>query len=350
MKRGLVVVLVFALLAIVPARSNPPGRSWERASSSVIFSHPLHVTQNEIECVTCHPDAAMSRSSGDRLFPAMDACAACHDVEDEDACGTCHRDRENPEASPHPERPIAFSHKDHLDRGAECARCHAGVMAAPDEQASALPAMATCMSCHDGLTAANDCKLCHGDRVTLADIHPGDWRHAHGDVAAHGDASCAGCHTRSSTCLECHRGDNLTGFTHDLNYAFTHGLDAAGKETTCAGCHETRLFCTDCHERNSRIPLDHSRIAWLSEHGREARSDVERCASCHDSGDPTCARAGCHSDFDGVRGTDQAIHDRDAGRFDRQGPWHNDAGYFCFQCHVSTGSPGTGFCGYCHGS
>jgi hypothetical protein len=38
------------------------------------------------------------------------------------------------------------------------------------------------------------------------------------------------------------------------------------------------------------------------------------------------------------------------GRFDSEGPWHEDAGYFCYQCHVSTASPGVGFCGYCHGS
>ena len=342
MRRGIAAVLIVALPALVAALPTLPGVTWVRTESSIIFSHPLHVNENNIECLTCHAGAPASNTSTDRLFPTMDACADCHDVEDENGCATCHRDPENLEASPHPERPVVFAHKNHLERGAECTRCHSGILAPATQDTTALPLMATCMSCHDGLTAASDCKLCHGDRVSLADIHPGDWRHAHGDVAAQEDASCAGCHTRTASCLECHRGDNLTGFTH--------GLDAAGKEATCASCHETRQFCTDCHERNNRIPLDHSRIAWLSEHGHQAQADPEQCAACHDSGDPTCAHAGCHSDFDGVRGTDQPIHDPGAGRFDSHGPWHDDDGYFCYQCHVSTRQPGTGFCGYCHGS
>lgn len=349
-KRSTLAAIGIALLSITPGLSDLADLTWQRVESTVIFSHSLHVTENDLDCLTCHEEVEASKITSDRLLPTMDVCADCHDVEDEQECSLCHRDMERLEESPHPDRPVLFSHADHLESGIDCSRCHAGILGTVESETAALPSMATCLVCHDGLTAEDNCKSCHGDEVTLVDIHPNDWRHTHGDVTAQGDRSCAGCHRDRSTCLDCHRGDNLTGWTHDLNYAFTHALDAGSKQASCAKCHDTRLFCNDCHESLNRIPLNHSQLSWISDHGREARNDAERCQSCHDSSDPTCARSGCHGDFDGTLGTDQLIHPRDLGRFEREGPWHNNPGSFCFQCHVTTETAGVGFCGYCHGS
>jgi hypothetical protein len=260
----------------------------------------------------------------------------------------CHKNPEEPQAPPHPERKILFSHKNHLGRGAECAACHGDVAASTEPRPEYMPSMSACFACHDGEKASNACAVCHGDRLTLTDIHPGDWRHQHDSQAALERDWCMQCHKQDMSCLECHRGDNLLGNIHDLNYRYTHGLDAKSKRFDCTSCHDTGSFCNACHERENRIPLLHSTVEWLTDHGRAARRDVEACQSCHESSDPTCARSGCHEDADGVRGTNPRFHAPHMSMFNEHGPWHTDDGYYCFQCHTSTHTPGQGFCGYCH--
>ena len=210
-----------------------------------------------------------------------------------------------------------------------------------------MPGMRVCSECHDGGQAPKECAICHSGDVTLLDIHPLEWSHQHGQRASSEPQWCGECHTRQEFCLDCHRGDNILGEIHDLNYIYTHGLDARGKAADCGQCHDNQDFCVACHESGRRMPLAHSKLSWGTDHGRYAREDVENCASCHESGDPTCARAGCHNDFDGMRGTDSRIHSTDAAQFDMAGPWHDDDGYYCYQCHLKTPA-GDGFCGYCH--
>jgi len=320
-------------------------------ATELIFSHPLHVTDQGIDCITCHAQIPSSASSDDHGLPSMDVCADCHDVENDESCGQCHRDPDNPSPAARTESPVLFNHKLHLDLTADCQTCH--VLSAVDEEIPhqpGRPGKPLCMSCHDGLHATGGCRLCHADKVVLADIHPIGWRHQHAEQATLKPDWCRACHQQEVYCLDCHRGDNQTGNIHDLNYRFTHGLDAQGKEADCARCHDRRSFCNDCHESENRMPLAHSTMNWRIDHGRAARTDIENCASCHDVDDPTCARPGCHSDIDGVRGTDPRIHSADPARFDGHGPWHDDDGYFCFACHTSTERSGTGFCGYCHGN
>ncbi len=316
--------------------------------SEIIFLHKFHVEEAEVECTACHPEIESSTKSSDRNFPTMDQCAACHDVEDDTKCGICHRNAEEPGPIPTSTRPIAFNHKTHLSGGIKCLVCHNDVAGTEKPESQSMPTMAICMDCHDGVKANKDCELCHQKKVTLADIHPEGWRHKHAERASTDRQWCLQCHREESACLACHRGDNLTGTIHDLNYQYTHGLDARSKNADCARCHDTKGFCADCHDRGNRMPLNHSALSWVTDHGRFARNDVENCASCHDNGDPTCARSGCHTDFDGIKGTNPRIHDSGISRFDSHGPWHDDDGYFCFQCHTSTHTQGEGFCGYCH--
>ena len=111
------------------------------------------------------------------------------------------------------------------------------------------------------------------------------------------------------------------------------------------------MFCVSCHKSGNRMPLAHSTTGWTTQHGRAAKNDIENCASCHETGDPICALAGCHNDFDGVRGTNPEIHADNLNMFDDEhGIWHDDNGYYCYQCHLNTNSAGVGFCGYCHSS
>ena len=344
MMRALAILIVMlpALSFAYPSASitTPPG--------DIIFSHAKHVTELEVACNVCHASTDTSRAASDRNLPSMDVCASCHDqVSDDTKCGMCHRNADEPSAAPNPERPILFNHKVHVAQNLACTNCHAGIPKSTGGSDTDMPRMSLCLTCHNGARADNRCERCHEKRITLVDIHPDGWRHQHGDRAAVDRAWCAGCHQKEVSCLKCHRGDNTTGTIHDRNYQFTHGLDARNKEADCAKCHDLKLFCNDCHTRNHRMPLKHSSMAWKFNHGQDARDDIENCASCHDDADPTCGRAGCHRDPDGVRGTDPTIHITEAGHTDH-GPWHDDAGYFCFQCHANTHERGRGFCGYCH--
>jgi hypothetical protein len=345
MPRPVFIAILVLLIAGTILASRFPGTTLFVAERDVIFSHALHT---DLECADCHLEIMESEQAQDRNLPAMEVCGNCHDIENEATCRLCHRNPEEPGASPHPNRAIVFSHRSHLERETGCEVCHGDIAISETPRAEHMPDMSGCLECHDGEKAGRDCGLCHGDYPTLADIHPAEWRHQHGDQANFQMEWCRQCHQGANSCLECHRGDNLTGSIHNLNYRFNHGLDANSKRTDCSRCHDNRMFCNDCHERENLFPLLHSTVAWLSDHGRPARRDVENCASCHDSDDPTCARSGCHQDFDGVRGTDPRFHSPGHSLFSHYGPWHDDDGHYCFQCHTNSNHEGHGFCGYCH--
>jgi c(7)-type cytochrome triheme protein len=346
-----VQIFIFFILSfgVIYIFAKPSSYELVIPESDIKFSHQLHVGENEIECNACHDGIAASESSKDGNFPAMDNCGECHDIEDEANCVQCHKNPEDPGTFEIPERELKFNHKKHLNLEIDCAKCHNNIESSQHSKPENMPKMKLCFECHDGSQADKDCILCHSDASILSQMHPEQWLHEHGDRASSEPEWCNDCHGGKHFCLDCHRGDNLSGDIHDLNYFFTHGLDAKSNEKDCRRCHDNKLFCVDCHERDNRMPLRHSTLAWSSEHGRFAREDAENCAACHDSDDPTCARGGCHSDFDGIRGTDTRIHNANAPRFDFGGSWHGDESYFCYQCHVSTGVSGNGFCGYCHG-
>ncbi|SYZ74749.1 putative Cytochrome C family protein [Candidatus Zixiibacteriota bacterium] len=316
----------------------------------IIFSHSLHADSAGVDCELCHGTVYNSTAAADVNLPKMSVCGSCHDaVKDSTRCGMCHHNVKKPFGFGKVERLLIFSHKAHLSRGQDCSRCHSDLGKPGTAFLEHLPDMNRCYDCHDGKKYRNECSLCHADKITLSDIHPSDWRHNHGDRATNNREWCNICHRQESYCTDCHRGDNITGRIHDLNYQFTHGLDAQSKSADCRKCHETKSFCDNCHNAGLRMPLNHSTVSWRIEHGAAARNDVENCASCHDNSDPTCARGGCHRDFDGIKGTDPRIH-IDSGPLSSHGPWHEDENYYCYQCHLNTHQAGQGFCGYCHGA
>jgi len=332
------IALAFALAA-----ANQEGQS----ADYIIFPHELHVEDLEISCMDCHTTITASTKSSDHNIPTMDDCGTCHDVEDVDNCGLCHSNADEPSGSSPLLRGIEFDHSKHDGDDFQCHVCH-GSSESSEKRYIQVPSKPLCMRCHDGESASWDCALCHEQSVSLIDIHPLEWVTQHADEASLRRDWCETCHRSENYCQDCHEGDNLSGITHSLDYSLTHGLDAASKEIDCSQCHDSRQFCNECHVRELRLPWQHSTITWLMDHGDAARDDIENCASCHDEQDPTCSRAGCHVDRDGLAGTDPAIHPQSMSRFDRSGPWHDDKSYFCFQCHTDSGQSGIGFCGYCH--
>jgi len=351
----------------------------------LIFSHRLHGEEAEVACLVCHSAAAESASSSDRLFPTMETCGECHEVEDESECGTCHTKPEEPEALPDPVRTIHFPHQRHLATGKiECLGCHAGVERSEALKQSYIPTMEICARCHKGDMAAGNCSLCHAVVDTLRPVsHDEDWSRGHRWFVRAGDGTCTMCH-QDRYCGECHDPgtlvrsketptDHHASFAsrlgdgpnmvlegvHDLNTRYTHPLGLKGKERNCSTCHETS-FCVACHrsEGDRFKPVWHGGDdwgAWAREmgtgggrHAELARRDIERCAACHDTrgNDPICLL--CHMDRTPGRGNDPRTHDAGFADNMEHGPWHDDEGWVCYNCHLLREGP-EGFCQYCHG-
>ncbi len=166
--------------------------------------------------------------------------------------------------------------------------------------------------------------------------HDNSWRTGHATFAKGNDASCAACHDRSY-CNSCHYSDNPKEAYHKTNYAYTHSLDKFLDERDCASCHETQTFCVTCHETNANVstggrPATHSQLGWsTSGHAEVAGSELDTCVACHDvaGADPVCMR--CHRTGISPHGDNPVINMS-------SGPWQNDPGYVCFQCHSQNDS------------
>jgi len=164
----LLIILVLVTVGYISASEE------QLFQSDIKFDHQNHA---DLECPDCHGIASESVLSEDKLYPEMDVCADCHNIDDDENCGICHRNTDEPEASPNPKREISFSHKKHHELEVDCTVCHrmSGTIN--------IPGKLVCMNCHDSHMASDDCSLCHGTNYSLIDIHPLNWRRQHGDPA-----------------------------------------------------------------------------------------------------------------------------------------------------------------------
>ncbi|MGE5399087.1 MAG: cytochrome c3 family protein [Ignavibacteriales bacterium] len=398
------LILLFAVTGFLALNAfisdnNVDGNGKGTGNEKIIkFSHKVHAEVTD--CQSCHSKAAQSKSLKEDLYPAHPDCAACHDVEDTNNCKMCHyEDNFQPLNYKKPE--LMFNHSFHIsDQKLECKSCHMGIdqvdygyQAVPQPY----PPMSMCNTCHNNSKeiATNECEACH---VSTANLRPvshqtNNFRKTHKFDAVKNDANCAMCHDNTS-CQECHVATNMltekntstnfyapytpTNFAsdgpmkqkitriHDLNYVYTHGIDLKGGTTECQTCHQVETFCVECHTNSNGhdyaitgiMPASHRVPNFVipatgsggGEHGRDAKRDIESCASCHDTqgGDPACIR--CHIDNDGVQGTNPKTHQANY-MHDTKGDWHDTQASLCYNCHITAtpNSPkGVGFCGYCH--
>lgn len=382
---SLVALLSLLYLGFTNADSS---ENYTEVNKSIIkFSHSIH--DGSAECADCHVSALESISLGSSLLPTKEECAGCHDVEDEDNCEMCHYEDVFETLEPKTSE-LIFNHKFHIEKEMECTECHKGLMEVDYsfESTEAFPPMQQCYTCHNDVSVAtNNCEQCH---ISTVDLVPENHEQV-GFFKNHKFANdnCEMCHNQETFCEDCHAAtigideanisddfyapysphnyvdgtkQQVITRVHDLNYRFTHGIDAKGKTENCQSCHQTETFCAECHGSEDGdfamggiIPLSHTSANFVtglvpgSDHAILAKRDIERCASCHDTqgADPNCIM--CHSDPDGVQGTNPKTH---AAGFmnDRNGDWHTDGGSICFDCHSNTNTAGIGFCGYCHGA
>ncbi|MBU1702055.1 MAG: hypothetical protein KJ970_01450 [Candidatus Eisenbacteria bacterium] len=248
------------------------------------FSHRLHIEDAELTCADCHAIRGEGESMAGYRRAGMQACANCHDIEDDAGCTLCHSDKE---ISPSYDLPSIqyFSHVNHSGDRFDCAACHPGV--AQSETLDALP-----------LPASGACGDCHAKEGIKPSDHTFDWEHHHGPRATLDSQSCDLCHQEQQDCLTCHEGDNLSAekSPHPLSYLYSHGPDARLESTRCESCHRDQVFCMECHASYSVKPLFHDKAGWLSgAHGAEARRDLGQCILCHEEAEASVLCGSCHN-------------------------------------------------------
>lgn len=387
-EKHIYIVLIFISLLYFSFYGAGHDKEEGRNKSIIKFSHSIH--QDIGECADCHSAVVESTNMDGSLLPVKDDCAGCHDVDDDENCELCHYE-DVYEALIPSESSVLFNHKLHItEQSMQCEKCHAGISEVDYsfESPEVNPSMMICYECHNNTTvASNACEQCHISTVNLLpDDHKVIGFSMNHKFASQSD--CQLCHDEVF-CEDCHvatigidetnlSNDFFTPYSphnfvdgtkqqtitrvHDLNYRFTHGIEAKGKTHNCQTCHQTETFCVECHASESGdfnlggiVPLSHTASDFVtgltpgSQHAVLAKRDIESCASCHDvqGADPNCIL--CHSDPDGIKGTNPKTH---ASGFmkDIEGDWHDDGGSICYDCHTNTNIAGIGFCGYCHGA
>ncbi len=305
-----------------------PERGFSRVLASE-FSHRTHLDQGAMEsavgfhvaCDGCHERDPESK---DPRVPGHKQCARCHSESAKaraklnmGQCDSCHpkRDVELRRGRRLIKGDLIFAHSDHVKDQAgaaiACQQCHADIPGSRSSSDVSVPEMQKCAVCHEDSAKTPErvriarCDVCHteisagtppSNHLTgkgLPEDHTIEFRRNHGEQARNKDGNCRYCHEELSgraqdTCFQCHtlmkpRDHNL-GWRDD-----EHGREAASDSDRCATCHEAD-YCTACH---SVTPRSHQPLAEfrLGGHADTARFDLRSCFACHTYEDSCSA---CH--------------------------------------------------------
>jgi len=161
----IVPLLLFAA-CLLPAQTTlkTPGSPVQQP---LPFSHKKH-TELGLTCKTCHRNADPGESMG--IAPAS-SCMGCHKTAAalSPAIQRLARYAEQ-KADPAWARVylipsyVFFSHRRHLEAGANCQTCHGSVAARDQLFRETDISMGGCMDCHIKQRARNDCNYCHEPR------------------------------------------------------------------------------------------------------------------------------------------------------------------------------------------
>ncbi|MBI2932567.1 MAG: cytochrome c3 family protein [Planctomycetes bacterium] len=272
--RALATVLLLATAACGVARllglQEKPSR---------LFSHKVHGSAQELECLSCHPTAEKEDKAG--MPPSLKKCMLCHEGIDEKKSPPQQLAALYPGEKPAwsavtalPDE-VIFSHKTHQAAKLACSECHAGIEHSEAVTENVRVGKDACMTCHARRGKSNDCAVCH--RVLRKDLAPStharNWRPSHGHVVRSGEDlpyanRCALCHTETS-CTTCHQDEtprNHTNFWRIQGHAVAADVD----RSSCATCHRSD-FCDRCHRETA--PRSHL-LSWSGPGNRH-------CVSCH---------------------------------------------------------------------
>ncbi|UCH80981.1 MAG: hypothetical protein JSW20_14795 [Nitrospiraceae bacterium] len=286
-------------------------------SSDLKFSHRIHVDM-AIGCQTCHVSILNSDNIISSRIPKMEVCGECHD-EVETECIMCHRDIKEPVLLTKTETALNFSHKFHIDEGAdECSLCHENARVSEHPLTHKIPGHKDCFQCHHEEDYDNMlCSKCHRNlgakelKPITTFSHKANFLKRHGEYVSKDNRGllCAQCHM-DGFCMDCHssrpiitaneknRFDKDRNFIHRGDYQSSHYIEARRDASLCVKCHRTS-FCQNCHSRKGfaldlRNQYDVHPSDFLMSHGRAARRDILTCAVCHEKGAATSCIE-CHA-------------------------------------------------------
>lgn len=271
-------------LARLEALEAPPDHM---GGTFLASTHGIQAAENTQRCATCH---------------TQDRCASCHVnagwLEEVQAVPAAPADMALPVAAVHYSTPgthdswsFVDSHGQLASRDAcstchtrdDCTACH--VSPAPGS-ATDLPRRPQVVA--PGVGLEREMPATHQSSAFLVEIH--------GTAAASDAANCASCHTEES-CILCHDATRAPTY-HPANFVLRHAAPAYGQTLECQACHSQEEFCRACHvqqgitARGRLGPGYHDgQAAWLFQHGKAARQQLETCTSCHTQGE--CMQ--CHS-------------------------------------------------------
>jgi cytochrome c7-like protein len=154
----LVVLVASAALAFRPPAPVP---------QPIAYPHKTHVTDNQMECLTCHVNADRSIAA---TFPSVTDCMVCHEniktdsPEIQKLAAYAKAGEEPPWVRVYgfePEAAVGFTHKRHVKAGVECSTCHGDMAHAMDVRENVKWTMGRCIDCHREKQVSVDCLVCH---------------------------------------------------------------------------------------------------------------------------------------------------------------------------------------------
>jgi len=228
-------------------------------TSGRLFSHKLHIQDQQLECATCHTRAEKEDQAG--MPTSLKKCMVCHEGEDEkkpdDRKLAALLGRSRVDERHRPPEDVKFSHRRHVaEAKVSCTECHRGIESSAGITDEVSLDMEACMDCHTRKSASNDCSTCH--TTTRTDVPPPNhrlnWKQNHGPVMRTADDGryenrCTLCHTEES-CSTCHQDEPPKSHTNFWRLK-GHGMAAGVDRTACATCHRED-FCDRCHTRRRR--------------------------------------------------------------------------------------------------
>lgn len=137
----------------------------------ILFSHRIHATLNQMDCLYCHNGAANSQWAN---IPAVSSCMGCHKFsmtdrpEVQKLAGYWERGEQVPWVKVHylPDH-VKFNHKRHVRAGITCEQCHGPVKDMDVVYQYSSLKMGWCVDCHRKnldhpvYPATMDCLVCH---------------------------------------------------------------------------------------------------------------------------------------------------------------------------------------------
>ena len=255
-----------------------------------VFSHRVHVLEEELGCVSCHESAEVEEAPG---MPAADSCAVCHDELDAEkpperrVAGLFDAQGFRAARVSHLGDEVVFEHLAHVGTLGDCAACHRGIDANEAVDASVAVDMAACQRCHEARGLADECASCHREITErwAPPSHARDWKKLHGPACRRNDPrpadDCMLCHQESS-CEQCHRIEPPQ--SHDAFFRQRgHAVLSRVDRTSCATCHEPAT-CDRCHAE--ALPVSHRSSTFgntLNTHCLTCHFPLEGegCRTCH---------------------------------------------------------------------